>query len=54
MLSCPLAARNRRPARKAYPGFAGVVFPLIRTMIIKPGVRKGMNMLKANLESNAA
>jgi uncharacterized protein YndB with AHSA1/START domain len=36
------------------PGFVGVVFPLIRAMIIKPGVRKGMNMLKANLESNAA
>ena len=35
------------------PGFAGVIFPLIQAMVVKPGVQKGMNLLKAKLEGGA-
>ena len=34
-------------------GATGLVFPLIVAGVVKPGVQKGMNMLKANLEQNA-
>jgi hypothetical protein len=30
------------------------VFPLIVRAVVKPGVRKGMDMLKANLENGSA
>lgn len=35
-------------------GAIGMAFPVIMAAVIKPGVQKGMNMLKANAESSAA
>jgi uncharacterized protein YndB with AHSA1/START domain len=35
------------------PGFAGVIFPVVFAMVVKPGVQKGMDMLKANLDRKA-
>jgi uncharacterized protein YndB with AHSA1/START domain len=32
------------------PGLSGTMFPVILAALIKPGVNKGMNMLKANLD----
>jgi hypothetical protein len=36
------------------PGFAGLNFPIILALVVKPGVQKGMNQLKAKLEQGAA
>jgi uncharacterized protein YndB with AHSA1/START domain len=35
-------------------GAAALVFPLIARFVVRPGVRKGMDMLKANLEKGTA
>ena len=32
-------------------GFVGVMFPVIMRMVVRPGVQKGMNMMKAKVES---
>lgn len=34
-------------------GVAGAICPVILAALIKPGVHKGMNMLKTNLEQTA-
>jgi uncharacterized protein YndB with AHSA1/START domain len=34
-------------------GFPGLIFPAIMAMVIKPGVGKGMGMLKSRLEQGA-
>jgi uncharacterized protein YndB with AHSA1/START domain len=33
------------------PGFTGMLFPLIVTAVVKPGVNKGMQLFKKNLEA---
>jgi uncharacterized protein YndB with AHSA1/START domain len=35
------------------PGVAGALFPLIMTAVVKPGVNKGMQLFKQNLERTA-
>jgi len=35
-------------------GFVGLVFPVIMAAVVKPGVQKGMNMLKTKAEQSPA
>ncbi len=34
-------------------GAIKIVFPLVKSFVIKPGIQKGLDMLKANLEAKA-